>query len=125
MTGYHISLGYMSSCSSNGNWQFLKDLANNITRKELLDEYLKYDDITTCEDGCCHIDDFIEKFFTRDDNTISFIEDVDEDEQPQIMLLASGGGLSREMKEGTRRAFCRLLMMKAHKARVEITINVA
>lgn len=55
---------------------------------------------------------------------MKFLED-DVEEKPQIMLLASGGGCNcRLMKEGLRRAFCRLMIKKAHKKHIEISIAV-
>lgn len=119
MTGYHISLGYNSS--GNTNWNDVKDIANSITKDELRTEYLEYETITNC-DGLT-IDSFIDVQLKQEDASMKFLED--EEGEEQIMLLASGGGCDcRLMKEGLRRAFCRLMLRKAHKKHIEISIAV-
>ncbi len=124
MTGYHVSLGYNSSVVA--NWDDVKAIANSITKDELRAEYLEYETITWCDSAELTIDDFIGQQLLQEDASMKFIED--EEGAEQIMLLASGGGGScncRAIKEGLRRAFCRLMLKKAHKKHIEINIHVA
>ena len=123
MTGYYISIGYNSGNpkTPEGNlWHSVKRIANSITLEELKAEYLEYEDIVECEDGCCKIDEFVAKYSARDDLTIGM-----DDQDEEIWQHASGGGYSRLMKEGLRRAFCRLMLKKAHREKIEISIHVS
>lgn len=43
----------------------------------------------------------------------------------QVRQCASGGGWERQLKEGLRRAFCRLVLREMHQARMEINIHVS
>lgn len=122
MTGYHISLGYNSS--GGADWDDVKAIANSITKDELRAEYSEYETITRCGSSELTIDDFIDTQLKQEDASMKFLED--EEGEEQIMLLASGGGCNcRLMKEGLRRAFCRLMLKKAHGKHIEISIHVA
>lgn len=124
MTGYHISLGYNSGYSGDGTWEKVKAIIASVTPEELRQEYLDYETVVKYADGeeTYLLEDFVEKHFKREDATIQYVGDMDDN--PQIMLLASGAGDCRTIKEGLRRAFCRLLLHKAHQEHIEININV-
>ena len=133
MTSYHISLGYNSGYSGNpsdrATWGELKRIAESITPDELKVEYLAYENLIECVAiGVFTLDQFIEQHFKGEDASINYVEDwnpLDDDAKPYISLSASGGCDCRTIKEGLRRAFCRLMLHKAHQKHIEICINVA
>lgn len=116
-TSYIISLGYGSD--SEENWKWLKATVKSIRPCQLQEEYLKYDDVVVCEKGCCTLKQFAEHYTHCQDATL-----IIDDDKKFIQQFASGGGLQRKMKEGLRRAVCRLVLHEAHARHIEISIEV-
>lgn len=120
MTHYLIRPGYNSGASSNNysveeEWELLKDIVevNNIKREHLDIEYKEYE-------GSSIPSEFLEAMFIRKDKSI-----VIDDSDKIISMSASGDGESRRIKEGVRRAMCRLILKHAHKQHLEISIVVS
>lgn len=127
MTGYHITVAYLSGYDRGEAWQVLKrttlELCHNWQRiaqeaqrhgmaGNVAAEYaMAYKDAGDATRG-------------TEDSTLMIIGAKD-DEPPQIMQLADGEGSSRTIKEAMRRAFCRLVMEDMHRLGIEININVA
>jgi hypothetical protein len=129
MTGYIIELGYQSGYSEFSGvdeWKSLVEIIQSIKPNELKTEYLEYETITQCERGCCKLDDFINRYYEKNNEyeTVDATLKINNEEQ-YIIQCASGSGLIRTMKEGLRRAFCRIVLRKAHKIRLEISISVS
>lgn len=130
MTGYHISIGYMSGGPDKEEaWEILKqvvlDLCNAPAR--IADEAISFgmDRATAIEYADAYVGASIANRGTQD-STLRIIEADDKEETPpQIMQLAGGTDPSRSTKEAMRRAFCRLVMYEMHKREIEININVA
>jgi len=130
MTGYHISIGYMSGGPDKEEaWEILKevvlDLCNAPAR--IADEATSFgmDRTTAIEYAGAYVGASIANRGTED-STLRIIEANEKEEtQPQIMQLAGGADPSRSIKKAIRRAFCRLVMHDMHKREIEININVA
>jgi hypothetical protein len=110
--GYSITLGYNPNNIPTDNT--LIKLVNSITKQELEKEYLQYEkpDLENKYKEC------LNAYFPSTDLTLKINKD-------EIYQCASGGGIEREIKEGLRRAFCRLMLKKAHKEKIEINIMVS
>jgi len=123
MTGYHITLGYMSNRNDGANrevWQEVVRLALNICDSpELIAS-----EAVALGMSPATAREYAQAYKERFDSTIRFKE-ADGDSPAQIMQLAGGAGPSRSIKEAMRRAFCRLLMHECHKREIEINVNVA
>lgn len=123
MTGYYISVGYNARAGASvkaGLWQELKEAA-----LDLCEHYERIAlEAHRLESGysVAALAEYAELYHSRADATIQFLEPPDE--EPQIMQLASGGGLGRDMKEALRRAFARLLIQEMHKKRIEVNLVV-
>lgn len=129
MTGYHISIGYLSGYDKDEAWKVLKmtvlDLCHN--PHHLVDEAVRFgvDPRTACEYAAAYVG-ASEATQGTEDSTLRIIEKNEaEGTPPQIMQLAGGSGESRTIKEAMRRAFCRIVMREMHKLEIEININVA
>ena len=130
MTGYHISIGYMSGGPDKEEaWGILKevvlDLCNAPAR--IADEAIFFgmERASAVEYASAYVGASIANRGTED-STLRIIEaDGKEKTPPQIMQLAGGADPSRSIKEAMRRAFCRLVMYEMHKREIEININVA
>lgn len=129
MTGYHISIGYLSDYDKDEAWEVLKNVALDLCHApvRIADEAITYGmgvDIAL-EYAEAYRGASIETHGTED-STLRIVEgNAAEKAQPQIMQLAGGVGESRTTKEAVRRAFCRLVMREMHKLGIEININVA
>lgn len=127
MTGYHISIGYLSDYDKDEAWSVLKmvvlDLCHN--PHHLVDEAVRLGMLPQIASmyAAAYTGASRENAGTGD-STLRIIEGS-EDSPPQIMMLASGTGESRLIKEAMRRAFCRVLMREMHKLEIEINVNVA
>ena len=130
MTGYHISIGYMSGCPDKEEaWETLKAVVLDLCNAPALiaDEAISFgmDRATALEYAGAYVGASIANRGTED-STLRIIEaDAKEGTPPQIMQLAGGIDPSRSIKEAIRRAFCRLIMREMHKREIEININVA
>lgn len=129
MTGYHISIGYLSGYDKDEAWEVLKSVVLDLCHNphHLVDEAVRFgmDPKTACEYAAAYVGASLEKQGTED-STLRIIEgERAEGNPPQIMQLAGGSGESRTIKEQMRRAFCRLVMREMHKLEIEININVA
>lgn len=133
MTGWHITLGYASSYGEartrEGAEQLLETLAYEVADHilDILDEVKRTNVSREDEDGV-QLFTYARKYQIRDDSfiTISTVTNaVGDVVETSIVLLASGGGISRTMKEHLHRAYCRLLMMEMHRHGLDIQISVA
>jgi hypothetical protein len=129
MTGYHISIGYLSGYDKDEAWQVLKkvtlDLCNHSVRIATEAILFGMDPFKAEEYARAYEGASLEQRGTED-STLRIIEaDEKEGTPPQIMQLASGTGESRLLKEAMRRAFCPLVMEEMHKLGIEINVNVA
>lgn len=129
MTGYHISIGYLSGYDKEEAWEVLKrvvlELCNAPAR--IAEEAMRFgmNGAVAREYAEAYRGASLESRGTED-STLRIIEaNPVEETKPEIMQLASGGGPSRIYKEQMRRAFCRLVMDEMHKLEIEININVA
>jgi|ERR1043165_2461901 hypothetical protein len=131
MTGYHISIGYLSGgpYDKEDAWEILKQVALDLCNApaRIADEAISFGmnrDIAT-EYAAAYVGASIATRGTED-STLRIIEaNEKEGTAPQIMQLAGGADPSRSIKEAIRRAFCRLVMYEMHKREIEININVA
>jgi hypothetical protein len=121
-TSYVIGIGYNSGYSSNKKsddlWEKIRDISLELCNNPelIVEEALKVDSgKVTLEE----LTQYSKCYITRTDSTIRFNED-----EKQIRQCASGSLPSRLIKEILRRAFCRLLLYKAHAEGIEITIGV-
>lgn len=129
MTGYHISIGYLSGYDKEEAWKVLKLVVLELCHNphHLVDEAVRLgmNPMTACEYAAAYIG-ASEELQGTEDSTLRIIEGSRaEGNPPQIMMLAGGSGESRTIKEQIRRAFCRLVMAEMHKLEIEININVA
>ena len=124
MTSYIISLGYNSGDSSR-IVQSLLGIINNIREdpKQLVHEVIKlhYDDDMKLDKYF----EFAEMYRHRNKDLTLVIHGNHDYEELRITQLASGGGTDRQIKEDLRRAFCRLVLVRMHKLRLEINISVS
>lgn len=128
MTGYHISIGYLSGADKDEAWIALKrvvlELCHNIAR--IADEAACFGMSTkVANEYALAYQDATEEQHGTKDSTLRIIERKGENDPPQVMQLAGGSGESRDIKEEMRRAFCRLVMHDMHQLGLEININVA
>jgi hypothetical protein len=133
MTGYYLSIGYISGYSFRGNrelaWVQLKTLALSLcSHPERITASVMEIEPKRLRNGARglfadELDSFCKQYSIRDDATIKFVEGSD----PYISMLASSGNgdRAREIKERVRRAFCRLLILEAHKLGIEVELKVA
>jgi hypothetical protein len=131
MTGYHISIGYLSGGDFDKDeaFQVLKKVALELCHNphHLVDEAVRFGmrPQTACDYAAAYVNASEEQRGTED-STLRIIEgERAEGNPPQIMMLAGGAGESRTIKEQIRRAFCRLIMREMHKLEIEVNINVA
>jgi len=124
MTGYHISLGYNSGYSGSGDpWEkireivaFLRNFPALIVSEARAVEPFQWTDE--------EIREYLDAYSKAEDLTLR--EKTDEETgKPYLLLLASGGGESRKIKEALRRAFCRRIIWEAHKQGIEVSLIVA
>lgn len=130
MTGYHITIGYLSAADKDEAWRVLKGVVASLCADPTR---------IAAEAGCFGMSpavaseyaeayrSFSSKNGRTEDSTLVILERdaTTPESEPQVMQLASGGGFERGAKEATRRAFCRLVMNEMHKLEYEININVA
>lgn len=132
-TGWLITLGYVSGAtyvlSRQSAEAFLYEAAFDTARHE--EDILSYaEQAKYCprkDEFDNSLRDYAHKFSQMDDLTIGIkaIRDRAGDVvETSILLLASGGGLSRAMKECTRRAYVRLLMEQMHFRGLDIQVSV-
>lgn len=129
MTGYHISIGYLSGYDKDEAWKVLKmvvlDTCQNPHR--IVDEAVLFgmDPRTASEYASAYVN-ASEGQQGTEDSTLRIIEGARaEGNPPQIMMLAGGSGASRTVKEQIRRAFCRVVIREMHKLEIEINLVVA
>lgn len=114
MTGYHISIGYNSGYASGGTDETLEialfDEARKLAEKtamianragQTVDEVQAYFDPAGC--GL----------------------NINKHDSHQVMLMASGGGQWRSVKERIARAYCQLLIESMHQRGIEVNLVVA
>ena len=129
MTGYHISIGYLSGYDKEEAWEVLKRVVLELCNapERIAEEAMRFgmDGAVAREYAEAYRGASLETRGTED-STLRIIEgERAEGNPPQIMQLAGGAGPSRVIKEAMRRAFCRLVMYEMHKREIEININVA
>lgn len=130
MTGYHISIGYLSGgpVDKDEAWDILKGVVLDLCHApaRIADEAIDFgmDAATASEYALAYAGASL-GYRGTEDSTLRIIEKDNEGNPPQIMQLAGGAGESRVIKEAIRRAFCRLVMKEMHKREIEININVA
>jgi hypothetical protein len=120
MTGWHITIGYISgdSCEYNRDqaWELLKAEVARLREdgKAILGEYIR-----TCPEMIsAEVEELIACYkAAHGDKTITVLED-----KREIMQLASG---ARSTKEQVRRAFCRLVLDAMHRHNIDINLIVA
>jgi hypothetical protein len=126
MTGWHISIGYLSGYSTSLNrdeaWVELKREAVHIaqTPAMLAQEAYEFgapkvDDV----DGSYRLADYCTIYSVKPENGCPL--SIDDDRQ-EVMITASG---NRTMKEHVARAFVRLLMAAMHRKGIEVNVTVA
>lgn len=130
MTGYHISIGYLSGDDNDKAWAMLKRIVADLCAKPevIAEEAMAFGmrPETAKEYAESYRSFSLETGRTEDSTLVVKERDLDdEDSYVQIMQLASGRGVSRTNKEAMRRAVCRILMREMHKRGLEININVA
>ena len=121
MTGYHIRVGYNCDQSEEDVGATLREVVDEIceTPEHIVAELNRVEPAIkppphyTAKD---YADSYRKPWA---DSTISVKE---EDRELHVMQLAGGSG---EYKHAMRRAFCRLVMNKMHKAHMNISITVA
>lgn len=129
MTGYHISIGYLSGGDYDKDeaWEVLKKVVLDLCHNphHLMDELVSFgmNPRIAAECAAAYVG-ASEATRGTEDSTLRIIEAKDDD-PPQVMQLAGGADEWRVHKEATRRAFCRLVMREMHKLEIEININVA
>ena len=131
MTGYHISIGYLSGGDYDKDEAFevLKSVVLDLCRApaRIAGEAMNYG----MPEALAH--EYAQPYTTAslenrgtEDSTLRIIEKNEAEETvAHIMQLAGGADPSRSLKEAMRRAFCRLVMYEMHKREIEININVA
>lgn len=130
MTGYHISIGYLSGGDKDEAWATLKEVVAKLCAEPaaVAMEALKYGMPPD------RVREYAEPYRSfsaatgRTEDSTLVIKEADPDDPEsyhQVMQLAGGGGESRGLKEATRRAFCRLVLKEMHKREYEININVS
>ena len=116
MTDYTITPGY-SGGDRDISWEVLLEAVKAITQEELLNEYQGPE---TCEDGCCSCVDMAKHMTVEQGVDLSVRID---EEARQVRMLASGGGVNRDMKEHMRRAFTLCVMRRADKQSVDVDVS--
>jgi len=118
-TAYMLTLGYNSGYGSDGSedWPALLSAVNSVNCKELLHEYQGPE---SCEKGCCSSLEMAEIMTTRPIPDMSIRICV---ESQLVSLLASGGGVTRAMKEHMRRAFIRCVLRRTDKHGIDIDVS--
>lgn len=117
MTGWHIRPGYSSHTQPDDVDAALREViaATRVDTEALIGEA-----------GTAGFDplvrDCLEHYRDCQDATI---KEIDEEGRPHFMLLASGGGESRDAKETARRIFVRVVMRRMHGRDLDITLVVA
>ena len=125
-TGYHLEVGYLSGYSTKHNgdsaWDELKRVVIAVADNPLAiyAEARNFNAPDVCPCGCGatlmeHCEVYREQGFGSNG-----VFAINEDER-YVILIASG---SREMKEHTRRAFCRLVLYQMHKQGIEVSLHV-
>ncbi len=130
MTGYHISIGYLSSGDKDEAWVALKDVVAKLCAEpaiigmEALRYGMRAENVREYAEAYRSFS--VETGRTEDSTLVIKEADPDDPESyHQVMQLAGGGGESRGLKEAMRRAFCRLVLEEMHRQEYEININVA
>lgn len=130
MTGYHITIGYLSGYDKDEAWGVLKRTVARVCANPELIAAEAHELAMPLEVAREYAESY--RSFSADtgrteDSTLTIKEKdpKDSDSEPQVMQLASGGGSSRAIKEAMRRAVCRIVMREMHGLGIEININVA
>ena len=123
MTGYHLSIGYLSGESivdDRGKaWDCLRMAVGKISQSpERLTEEAVRVQSGIDRQKCREVADAMHP--DAGSNAITLIN-----HQQQVMLTASGGGEYRPIKEAVSRAFCRLAIEELHKLGIEVNLTVA
>ncbi len=120
MTGYYISVGYNSQHSPEEVWRELEMVMRELCAnpKRIADEACAVG--APIEVGGENIYDYAERYQANDGIAI-----LETSEGKHIAQTASGGGVSRILKEHLRRAFCRLVLAAMHGKGMEINITVS
>ena len=130
--GYYISLGYDSGSSrdvsikKDERWAKLRELALEIAAdpsKLEIEARLGGSPPLVDEEGTKllrYAQALVIDLASKDNPCVRL-----NDEAEQIEMMCSGGGVkSRGMKEHVRRAFCRLVIQKAHRLGLEVNLGV-
>lgn len=129
-TGYHLSLGYCSGFSKSQcqakAWdtftQWVATMRENT--RAIAEETSRLEPSLNAHDVWSVAKTFAA---SAEGCTLTVIDKVDEHGDPSrsVMLMASGGGEYRVIKEATRRAFCRLALEAMHREGIELNISVS
>lgn len=114
MTGWHLRGGYSSRFVDVDVDRALCDVVADV-RADTKALHAEAFDGTT-------LHGYLEHYATCQDATISQIE---REGRVEFMLLASGGGPDRDLKEQARRVFCRVVMKRMHFLGMDVTLVVA
>ena len=123
MTGYHVRVGYNSSGDPAHQWESLKNalIVVKANPAMLLNEINRCNgDLTRSLEHWQWVRTIVTGLAED-----SSVRPIDNDEDPQIYMTASGGGEQRQAREAVCRAVCRILMELMHRRNVEISVVVA
>ena len=117
-TGYHIQIGYNSATPRNDVVQRLLAVVDEIckTPELIIREVWRVENVNVPAE---YADNYRKPW---NDLTVKILDD---NGQPEIMQMASGGGIERDYKECMRRAFCRLVIQEMHRTKHEVNLVVA
>lgn len=117
MVAYTIRPGYNSNYANNDPkpWQIIVEAVNSITYKELI---RLYEGSVGVSGEQIYPLDMAKAMVERRDCAITICE-----EEQYIMLLASGTGEVRRMKECMRRAFILCVLRRAFKQGIDVNVS--
>lgn len=123
MTSYYLSVGYSgeSSYSQEENWEILKKIFIDVTKKsklikkEMKRHGLKTEEFFDQDNKIIHIDEYLSDLKNGDYHKFS----MNEDEYPQIEFCTHF-----EAKLHIFRALIRIVMLEMHKMEIELNVQV-
>ncbi len=128
MTGYRITIGYLSGDSYKGTtdeaWEALKNAVVSMRQSTLLAEFGIFND-TRMRAGIDCTATQLAGLMTHLRGSDASVKVIEDDGDNAVVLLASGGDKSRSMKEAMRRAYIRVIMREMHRQGIEISVRVS
>lgn len=123
MTGYHLSVGYISGYSAGQDrsqaWEVMKEIVARLRQEPGLIAA----EAARIEPGT--LDECLEFAQNYHPSVGDLTVVVREGDPQEVAQSASGGGCERAMKEKLRRAFSRLVIEQMHRHGFEVNLNVA